>query len=59
MTIDYKHTLNLPKTEFAMKANLAQREPEQLKIWQEKQQTALCEIHGSASETLEQGIPPC
>ena len=37
MTIDYKHTLNLPKTEFAMKANLAQREPEQLKIWQEKQ----------------------
>ena len=37
MTIDYKHTLNLPKTEFAMKANLAQREPEHLKIWQEKQ----------------------
>ena len=33
MTIDYKQTLNLPKTEFAMKANLAQREPETLKHW--------------------------
>ncbi|MDB6061669.1 MAG: ileS [Verrucomicrobiaceae bacterium] len=33
---DYKHTLNLPETEFAMKANLAQREPEMLKQWQEK-----------------------
>ncbi|HEY3699652.1 MAG TPA: isoleucine--tRNA ligase, partial [Spongiibacteraceae bacterium] len=36
MTTDYKHTLNLPETEFAMKANLAQREPEMLKQWQEK-----------------------
>src|SRR5690606_17849448 len=31
----YKHTLNLPETEFPMKANLAQREPEQVKRWQE------------------------
>lgn len=30
---DYKHTLNLPKTDFAMKANLAQREPQALKRW--------------------------
>lgn len=29
----YKDTLNLPKTEFPMKANLAQREPEILKKW--------------------------
>ncbi|MDF2940312.1 MAG: isoleucine-tRNA ligase [Gammaproteobacteria bacterium] len=35
MTADYKDTLNLPKTDFAMKANLAQREPEFLKKWQE------------------------
>ncbi|MDD4914806.1 MAG: isoleucine--tRNA ligase [Methylococcales bacterium] len=35
MTIDYKQTLNLPNTEFAMKANLAQREPEMLKKWRE------------------------
>jgi isoleucyl-tRNA synthetase len=32
---DYKHTLNLPETDFPMKANLAQREPEQVKRWQE------------------------
>ena len=31
---DYKATLNLPNTDFAMKANLAQREPEMLKNWQ-------------------------
>ncbi|NOY62958.1 MAG: isoleucine--tRNA ligase [Gammaproteobacteria bacterium] len=32
---DYKHTLNLPKTAFPMKANLANREPQMLKRWQE------------------------
>ncbi|MBU2885216.1 isoleucine--tRNA ligase [Gilvimarinus agarilyticus] len=30
---DYKSTLNLPHTPFAMKANLAQREPQMLKAW--------------------------
>lgn len=30
---DYKQTLNLPKTAFPMKANLAQREPKTLKHW--------------------------
>ena len=33
--MDYKKTLNLPKTQFPMKANLAQREPEQLQAWEE------------------------
>jgi isoleucyl-tRNA synthetase len=33
---DYKPTLNLPETEFPMKANLAQREPEMLKAWQQQ-----------------------
>ena len=33
--INYKDTLNLPKTEFPMKANLPQREPERLKKWYE------------------------
>ncbi len=37
MTMDYKKTLNLPKTAFPMKANLAQREPEMLKQWNEKE----------------------
>jgi len=35
--MDYKATLNLPKTDFPMKANLPQREPEMLAWWaQEK-----------------------
>ncbi len=31
--MDYKKTLNLPKTKFPMKANLNQREPQMLKRW--------------------------
>ncbi len=31
---DYKNTLNLPNTDFPMKASLAQREPEMLARWQ-------------------------
>ena len=31
----YKETLNLPKTDFPMKGNLAQREPEMLHRWEE------------------------
>ena len=34
--MDYKKTLNLPSTKFAMKANLPQREPQMLKAWEEK-----------------------
>lgn len=30
---NYKKTLNLPRTDFPMKANLANREPEMLKFW--------------------------
>jgi isoleucyl-tRNA synthetase len=33
---DYKSTIHLPETSFAMKANLSQREPLMLKDWQEK-----------------------
>ncbi len=33
--MDYKKTLNLPNTAFPMKGNLAQREPERLKKWQQ------------------------
>ncbi len=32
--MDYKKTLNLPKTAFPMKASLSQREPEVLKNWE-------------------------
>ena len=34
MTIDYKETLNLPETDFPMKANLVKREPEILAQWE-------------------------
>ncbi|MBE3587743.1 MAG: isoleucine--tRNA ligase [Thermoanaerobacteraceae bacterium] len=33
--MDYSQTLNLPKTDFPMRANLPQREPEILKFWEE------------------------
>ncbi|PYL26024.1 MAG: isoleucine--tRNA ligase [Verrucomicrobia bacterium] len=35
MSQSYKETLNLPRTEFPMKANLAAREPEMLRMWEE------------------------
>ena len=34
-TPDYKKTLNLPQTSFPMKANLAQREPQAVKSWED------------------------
>ncbi len=34
--MDYKATLNLPRTDFPMKANLPQREPEMLARWAEE-----------------------
>src|ERR1700745_1057115 len=37
MSQNYKDTLNLPRTDFPMKANLATREPELLKRWEEGQ----------------------
>lgn len=33
--MDYSKTLNLPQTEFPMRANLPEREPELLRYWQE------------------------
>ena len=36
MAQDYKQTLNLPKTDFAMQAGLPKREPEMLKRWEEE-----------------------
>ena len=33
--MDYKDTINLPKTAFAMKANLANREPGMVKAWED------------------------
>ena len=33
--MDYNKTINLPKTDFPMRAGLPKREPEMLKRWQE------------------------
>ena len=56
---DYKHTLNLPRTDFAMKANLPQREPEMLKRWvQEDVYGLLREARkGRARFVLQDGPP--
>lgn len=35
MSVDYGKTLNLPKTDFPMRGNLPQREPEFLKKWED------------------------
>ena len=35
MSKDYTSTLNLPQTEFSMRANLPQREPDTIKYWDE------------------------
>src|SRR5438477_9666952 len=35
MSQNYKDTLNLPRTDFPMKANLPAREPEMLRTWEE------------------------
>jgi len=36
MTTDYKPTLNLPETDFPMRGGLPNKEPKQVKSWQEK-----------------------
>ena len=46
----YRHTLNLPTTEFPMRAKLPQREPELLARWQES------DLYG-AIRTARQGAP--
>lgn len=50
MPIDYKNTLNLPDTDFPMKANLSQKEPEMLKFWEEK------DIYNKIQEKNRQGV---
>ena len=44
--MEYKDTLNLPQTDFAMKANLYQREPEMLAKWEQNELYAKLEESG-------------
>jgi isoleucyl-tRNA synthetase len=56
---DYKNTINLPQTDFPMKADLAQREPAAVRRWQERGTYAkLREIaHGRPRFVLHDGPP--
>ena len=57
--MDYKHTINLPKTDFSMKADLARREPDTLKRWEEGQVYAkLREIAKGRPKFILQDGPP-
>ena len=57
--MDYKSTLNLPRTEFPMKANLPQKEPERLAWWdQERVYDRIQEArNGSPRYILHDGPP--
>jgi len=58
MSKDYKETLNLPKTEFPMKANLTRKEVEMLKFWEEGRiYQKMQERKSSGSYILHDGPP--
>ena len=48
MTTDYKSTINLPQTDFAMKADLAKREPAMLAAWEKSERYAQIQKHTAA-----------
>jgi isoleucyl-tRNA synthetase len=56
---DYKHTVNLPQTDFPMKADLANREPKQLARWAEQgiYQRIRAASRGRESFVLHDGPP--
>lgn len=56
---NYKDTLNLPQTDFPMKANLPEREPQILKFWQDSDIYRLTEekTKGRPSFVLHDGPP--
>lgn len=56
---DYKKTLNLPRTSFPMKANLAVREPEMLRHWEASgAREAMVAASGSRGEYVLHDGPP-
>ena len=57
--MEYKDTLNLPKTDFPMKANLPNREPDILKSWARHSvfQKALDQSKKSKKYVLHDGPP--
>ncbi len=55
--VDYKDTLNLPKTDFPMKANLPQREPQILEKWKGLYKRIIEERKGKDIFILHDGPP--
>jgi len=49
MATDYKNTLNLPRTDFPMKADLVAREPERLEKWQKSDLYAKIQVSRTAA----------
>ena len=41
LQVDYGKTLNLPKTDFPMRANLPAKEPEMIEFWERKTYTGI------------------
>src|SRR5947207_9056551 len=59
MAMDYKNTLNLPRTDFPMKADLVTREPQQLEKWQkEKLYEKIQAAHRGAEKFVLHDGPP-
>ena len=58
-SMDYKNTLNLPQTDFSMKADLVTREPERLKSWEARglYQQIQADRSGAALFVLHDGPP--
>ena len=57
--MNYKNTLNLPKTEFGMKANLLQKEPPMLKFWdKEKIYSAIRKVREGKEKFILHDGPP-
>lgn len=57
--MDWKNTLNLPKTDFPMKANLTEREPKFLEFWEkEKIYEKMLEKRTNASSYILHDGPP-
>jgi len=56
---DYRSTLNLPHTDFPMRANLPKREPERLRVWQASKlaERILEKRRGSPKWVLHDGPP--
>jgi isoleucyl-tRNA synthetase len=56
---DYSKTVNLPKTDFQMKANLSQKEPSFVKDWEDKQlYVKLCEKNKDKEKFIFHDGPP-